>query len=82
MSALFAGALHGRPAARNPGAVLAGSMATSAAACFVDFQLTPERLTPGFEHRLSHRSLAAVYGAFAVGLAVGALLVGGNDPAK
>jgi hypothetical protein len=48
----------------------------------VDFQLTPERLTPGFEHRLSHRSLAAVYGAFAVGLAVGALLVGGNDPAK
>ncbi|RDD94451.1 hypothetical protein DTW89_05215 [Acidovorax sp. BoFeN1] len=80
--ALFAAALHGRPAARNPGAVLAGSMATSAAACFVDFQLTPERLTPGFEHRLSHRSLAAVYGSFAVGLAVGALLVGGNDPAK
>ena len=80
--ALFAGALHGRPAARNPGAVLAGSMATSAAACFVDFQLTPERLTPGFEHRLSHRSLAAVYGSFAAGLAVGALLVGGNDPAK
>ena len=57
-------------------------MATSAVACFVDFHLTPPRLTPGFEHRLSHRSLAAVYGAFAVGLAVGALLVGGNDPAK
>ena len=80
--ALFAGALHGRPAARNPGAVLAGSMVTSAVACFVDFHLTPPRLTPGFEHRLSQRSLAAVYGSFAAGLAVGALLVRGSGSPK
>lgn len=80
--ALFAGTLHGRPAARQPGAVLAGSVATSAVACFVDFHLTPQRLTPGFEHRLSQRSLAAVYGSFAVGLAVGALLVRGSGQAK
>jgi len=43
--------------------------ATAATACFVDFQLTPQRLTPGFEKRLSRRSLALVYVAFALGLA-------------
>jgi hypothetical protein len=43
----------------------------SALACFVDYQMTPRRLTPGFEKRLSRTSLAIVYGAFAVGLAVG-----------
>ena len=48
--------------------------ATSAIACFVDYRLTPERLTPGFERRLSRKSLALVYAAFAVGLAVGAAL--------
>jgi hypothetical protein len=47
---------------------------TSALACFVDFQMTPRRLTPGFEHRLTRGSLAAVYGAFALGLAAGTLL--------
>jgi hypothetical protein len=30
-------------------------------------------LTPGYEHRLSRRSLAVVYTAFAVGLAAAAL---------
>lgn len=48
----------------------AHSVATAALACFVDFQLTPHRLTPGFEHRLNHQQLAGVYGAFAVGLAL------------
>lgn len=47
---------------------------TSAAACAVDYRLTPERLTPGFEKRLSRRSLAFVYVAFAIGLAAGASL--------
>lgn len=46
--------------------------ATSALACFVDFRLTPPRLTPGFEKRLSRRSLFLVYAAFAVGLLVAA----------
>jgi hypothetical protein len=47
---------------------------TSAVACFVDYQLTPKRLTPGFERRLSRKSLAVVYVAFAIGLAAGAVL--------
>jgi hypothetical protein len=62
------------PAAENPAAVLAPAVATAAAAYTVDFHLTPQRLTPGFEHRLSKRSLLTVYGTFALGLAATALL--------
>ena len=50
--------------------LLASSAATAAVACFVDYQLTPKRLTPGFEHRLSKKALFAVYAAFAAGLAL------------
>jgi hypothetical protein len=52
---------------------LAVSAATSAFACFADYQLTPKRLHPGYEKRLSKKSLAGVYAAFAVGLALGAI---------
>lgn len=52
---------------------LAASAATSALACFADYKLTPERLKPGYEKRLSKKSLAGVYAAFAVGLALGAI---------
>jgi len=48
--------------------------AASAVACFTDYQLTPKRLHPGYEKRLSRPSLAVVYGAFGLGLAAGALL--------
>ena len=51
---------------------LRDAAAISALACFVDYRLTPGRLTPGFEKRLSRVSLAIVYGAFAIGLAIGA----------
>lgn len=51
---------------------LAGSVA--ATACAVDLYCTPQRLTPGFERRLSKPSLANVYIAFGVGLAFYALL--------
>jgi hypothetical protein len=43
---------------------------TAALANFVDFQLTPKRLRPGFETQLSRKSLLAVYAAFAIGLAL------------
>jgi hypothetical protein len=33
----------------------------------------PERLTPGFERRLSNRSLVMVYAAFGAGLALAGL---------
>jgi hypothetical protein len=58
-----------------PGAV-AAAVTTTAIANVVDFQLTPKRLTPGFEKRLSRRALFGVYAAFAAGLAAGALASG------
>lgn len=54
--------------ARDVGA----AAATAAAACFVDYKLTPKRLQPGFEVQLSKPSMAAVYGMFALGLALAA----------
>jgi hypothetical protein len=48
--------------------------AASAVACFADYQLTPDRFKPGYENHLSRPSLAVVYGAFGVGLAIGATL--------
>jgi hypothetical protein len=48
--------------------------AVTAVAALVDLKLVPPRLTPGFEHRLSKRSLWWVYGTFAVGLAIGGVL--------
>ena len=56
------------------GATLAIATATSAVACFTDYQLTPERLHPGYEKRLSTTSLTLVYAAFGVGLALGSRL--------
>lgn len=57
---------------------LAASAATSAFACFADYKLTPKRLQPGYEKRLSKKSLAGVYAAFAVGLALGAIALRRN----
>jgi len=68
----YAALARKRPALRSPAGIAAGAAATSAVACFVDFNLTPSRLTPGYEHRLSRPALAAVHGAFAIGLAAGA----------
>lgn len=50
------------------------AVAVSAVAAVVDLKCVPERLTPGFERRLSRSSLAGVYAAFAAGLALSALL--------
>ena len=57
----------------------AASAATSAIACFADYKLTPERLHPGYEKRLSKKSLAGVYAAFAVGMALGAIVLRRKD---
>jgi hypothetical protein len=54
---------------------LAAAGAASAVACFTDYQLTPQRLHPGYEKRLSRPSLALVYGAFGLGLAAGAMML-------
>ncbi|MBL8288082.1 MAG: hypothetical protein JNL85_08870 [Rubrivivax sp.] len=51
------------------------ALATGTAAA-VDFVLTPRRLRPGFERRLSLPSLVVVYAGFAAGLAIGSALAG------
>jgi hypothetical protein len=77
-ASVFWGTLHAlawgcRPRAKQPGPALAGAATTAAVAYFVDYRLTPQRLTPGFEHRLSTGALVAVYACFALGLAIGSV---------
>lgn len=55
-----------------------GAAGTTAVAALVDLKLVPQRLTPGFERRLSTRSVFMTYGAFAVGLALGGWLLRGR----
>ena len=50
---------------------LARGATTAAIAYVVDYHVVPKRLTPGFEGRLSNRSLFAIYAALAVSLAIG-----------
>lgn len=59
---------------KDAASTAAVAAAASAVACFADYQLTPPRLRPGFEERLSRPSLLLVYAAFGVGLAAGAAL--------
>jgi hypothetical protein len=66
--------LHGnRREAQTVPIAMAGATVAAALACAVDYKATPQRLTPGFEHRLSTGAIALVYGAFAIGLAAGCL---------
>ena len=60
--------LLGGVRADDPNALLTAALLSSAVACFVDYQLTPQRLQPGFEKRLSTPSMVAVYAAFGLGL--------------
>ncbi len=55
----------------GPERAAAAGVATSAVAYVTDYHVVPERLTPGFEKRLSPVSLAIVYGVLAATLAVG-----------
>jgi hypothetical protein len=66
-----------RPATAS--SVVGEAAAISALACAVDYTITPKRFTPGYELRLSKSSLAAVYAAFAAGLALGSLLLPKNE---
>ena len=72
---LYAWLHASRHPAQSVSAALASGGAATAVACAVDYTITPKRLTPGFEHHLSRRSMGVVYGLFAVGLAAGCLLV-------
>ena len=74
-TSVFWATLHARAWGRRgladePNALLTAALLSSALACFVDYQLTPRRLQPGFERRLSTPSMVAVYAAFGLGLAL------------
>jgi hypothetical protein len=77
-SSLFWAVLHELLRARRqritPATAVVDAAAVTAVAAVVDLKLVPPRLTPGFEHRLSRRSLAGVYLAFAAGLAIAGCL--------
>ncbi len=49
---------------------LIAGVATAGIAYVVDFYVVPKRLTPGFEKRLSNRSLLGIYAALAAGLMI------------
>jgi len=72
---LYAKAWGGRPEAKKPLPAAAGAVAAAAVANFVDYQLTPKRLTPGFEHRLGKPEMTTVYAFFALGLMAGSMLM-------
>ena len=79
-AAIFWAVLHAkawgaREEAKSPVPALAGAVTAATVACVVDYQLTPKRLTPGFEHRLGRPEMANVYAFFALGLTVGTLLM-------
>lgn len=60
------------------GELAVGAAATTAVAALVDLKLVPERLTPGFEHRLSRTGLVATYAAFGAGLLLAAAALRGR----
>jgi hypothetical protein len=64
------------PGARRPpvGELLALAAGVTAIAAYTDLRLVPQRLSPGFEHRLRPASVGLVYLAFCGGLALGAVL--------
>jgi hypothetical protein len=79
-ASIFWGVLHAkawsaREQAKEPIPAVAGAVTAASIACFVDYQLTPKRLTPGFEHRLGRPEMANVYAFFALGLAIGTMMM-------
>jgi hypothetical protein len=67
-----------RPEAKSLPKAVAGGIATSAVAYAVDYTITPQRLTPGYEHRLDGKGMLAVYAALALGFAAGAMALRGR----
>lgn len=72
--ALVLEAWHAVRPPRHAGDLVCDASAVSAIAAGVDYGVVPRRLTPGWELVLSKGSLAATYGALALGLAAGSLV--------
>ena len=58
----------------SPSTIVTRAALMTAIAAFVDYQVTPKRLTPGFEAHLNRPSMVGVFAAIGVGLATGAFL--------
>lgn len=56
---------------RNASTSILAGASVAALAWFTDYYVVPKRLTPGFEKRLSDRSLLAIYSTLALSLAAG-----------
>lgn len=61
---------------------IAGAAAVTAGAYITDYYLVPKRFTPGFEKRLSGKSLAIVFAALAAGLAARDLIAAAKTRRK
>lgn len=59
---------------------LVGGGAVAGLAYVTDYYLVPKRLTPGYEKRLSSKSLLVIYAVLGAGLGLGALLRGRFRP--
>ena len=69
-----------RPVAALP--LLGDALIISAVSAAVDYGATPRRFTPGWEFVLSKKSMAAAYGAMALGLAMGAFMTQRSVPSR
>ncbi len=61
---------------------LLGAAVVAASAYVIDYHLIPRRFTPGFEHRVSGKSLAVILAALAVGLATRDIISARQDRQK
>lgn len=59
---------------KNCQGIVIPTIMVGAVAYIVDFYVVPERFSPGFERRLSKKSLFTVYSIFALGLAGGSYM--------
>lgn len=66
--------LFGRVADRGPLPALAAGASTMTLAWLLDYKVLPRRLTPGWELRISDRSLFAALAVMGAGLGLGAIL--------
>lgn len=67
---------------KNPAGILASAAATSAFAAFTDHKLAPRPMQPGYQKRLSNKSLGVVYASIAVGMALGAMFLRKDQPPR
>ena len=78
LAGVFWGTLHAalRPRVQGDAAVpaaIAGGIATGVVAGTVDYGLIPKRLTPGWELRVSNKSVVLALAAMAAGIALGTI---------